>query len=442
MPSEDGWEPFPATQAQCVWITVPGTTVNLELLQGQPATIMGAYAADYNAFIEPLRDPDSAGWTPTNSVPTSNHLNGTAMDLNWNSHPFQQSYAGYTPDMIATMRDMLAFYEDTMYWGQDWNGDPFDCMHHQMGYNTYQNPHTQDFINRKIRADGFSTYRRGSTPPQPLSPADMIATVIIQTAQARGYSRDDTIACLATGIQESNLDENAVGDGGASVGVYQQDAGYPNRGNAAGNVIGFFDRLAKRGSPGASPDIWKNIFWLQQRPSEPSADQAFADGRQAYLAEIQSRIGAATDYYNRLAGPTPAPTPTPTPPGGGELTPEQDRMLQEIWHGLFDQLPSESRYGDPVSPVWNVIQFIRNMDRVTFDLDTEHDAALGDPTALARVTKAAVGGDKIAQAFLAQLTAGPVTPGPAGSAPTFTQIIDQMTQQMAELKTMLAGILG
>ena len=64
---------------------------------------MRAYAADYNAYIEPLRDDDSASYTPTNSVATSNHLNGTAMDLNWNSHAFRVDYAGYDIPMRARM---------------------------------------------------------------------------------------------------------------------------------------------------------------------------------------------------------------------------------------------------------------------------------------------------------------------------------------------------
>lgn len=47
--------------------------------------------------------------------------------------------------------------------GNDWD-TPKDAMHFQVGYNTFQNPHTDDFIARKIRADGFSTFRRGNAP--------------------------------------------------------------------------------------------------------------------------------------------------------------------------------------------------------------------------------------------------------------------------------------
>lgn len=164
--TENGWPMASAEETN--WVTVPGTNVTLQIQKGQPTQILRAWAADYNAFVEPLRDPDSASWTESNSVlgqpgknNGSNHLGGTALDLNWNSHPFRVDYAGYTPQMIAVMREMLDFYEQTVFWSQDWN-DPKDAMHHQMGYNTYQNPHTADFIARKIRADGFSTFRRGS----------------------------------------------------------------------------------------------------------------------------------------------------------------------------------------------------------------------------------------------------------------------------------------
>jgi predicted chitinase len=158
--SENGWPMV--DQGSCEWVRIPGAAhVSLQIQKGWPLAILRAFAADWNAYIEPLRDPDSACWTPTNDVPTSNHLSGTAMDCNWNSHPFKVSYAGFNQTQIATMREMLDFYEGTVFWGQDWNS-PKDPMHAQVGYNTFNNPHTEDFIRRKIRADGFSTFRRGN----------------------------------------------------------------------------------------------------------------------------------------------------------------------------------------------------------------------------------------------------------------------------------------
>lgn len=166
MPSENGWAPSWVGQADLSWTKVPGANVNLQIRNGQPLQIMRAFAADYNAYVEPLRDRDSACYTATNSVSTSNHLNGTAMDLNWDSHPFHVR-GTFTAAQMSTIRELLKFYEGTMYWGGDWT-DPIDEMHWQMGYDSYQNPNTDSFIKRKLRSDGFSTFRRGPIPAQHL----------------------------------------------------------------------------------------------------------------------------------------------------------------------------------------------------------------------------------------------------------------------------------
>jgi hypothetical protein len=81
--SSNGWPMV--DEGSCTWTTVPGTDVSLEIQNGQPLAILRAFAADFNAYVEPLRDADSACWTATNSVGDSNHLSGTAMDLNWDS---------------------------------------------------------------------------------------------------------------------------------------------------------------------------------------------------------------------------------------------------------------------------------------------------------------------------------------------------------------------
>lgn len=191
MASENGWEPSHAPADLLEWVIVPGTNppVRLQFMKGWPSTIMRAYAADYNEFVEHLRDDDSASFTPTNSVATSNHLNGTAMDLNWNDHPFRVSNAGYTSQMIATMREILDFYEDTMFWAQDWN-TPKDAMHHQMGYDTWNNPRVLDFIHRKIRADGFSTFRREGAPVPPPAPPVEDGAVVLSQAMGGSVSLD------------------------------------------------------------------------------------------------------------------------------------------------------------------------------------------------------------------------------------------------------------
>ncbi|MCA2331624.1 M15 family metallopeptidase [Mycobacterium avium] len=158
--SENGWPMV--DEGSCTWVSIPGTDVTLEIQNGQPLQILRAFAADFHAFVQPLRDADSACWTLTNDVDTSNHLSGTAMDLNWNSHAFHVR-GTFNASQLAALRALLGWYEGTVYWGGDWT-DPIDEMHFQMGYNTYGNPATADFIKRKIRADGYSTYQRGTAP--------------------------------------------------------------------------------------------------------------------------------------------------------------------------------------------------------------------------------------------------------------------------------------
>lgn len=189
--TENGWQPSPRIEPDSpllVWRTVPGTNVTLQVRNDDIGRVMLALAADYHAYIAPLRDADSACYTPTNSVATSNHLNATAMDLNWNDHPFQKR-GSFTPEQLATTRELVGdgdtdggFYEGWMFWAGYWD-DPVDEMHWQAGYGTYgRDAELADFIRRKIRPDGFSTFRRDNPAPEP-DPAAVLAA-------ATGLSRD------------------------------------------------------------------------------------------------------------------------------------------------------------------------------------------------------------------------------------------------------------
>lgn len=176
--SSNGWPMV--DEGSCTWVTIPGCNppVSLQIQNGQPLAILRAFAADFNARVEPLRDADSACWTAGNDVGDSNHLSGTAMDLNWGTHPFRVADAGFDAAKLTRVRELLDFYEGTVFWGNDWSS-PKDAMHFQLAslanggnINTYGNPFVDDFIKRKIRPDGFSTFLRGGdTQPQPPAPA-------------------------------------------------------------------------------------------------------------------------------------------------------------------------------------------------------------------------------------------------------------------------------
>lgn len=262
--SENGW-PL-VDEAGCTWVAIPGTNdgVHLEIQSGQPMLIMRAYAAAHHQFVEPVFEADSACWTPSNDVlgqpgrnNGSNHLGATAMDLRWNIHRFQISYDGYTQVQIDTVREILDFFEGMIWWGEDWglqNIGPFDCMHFQMGYNTYGSQNVarvQDFINRKIRVDGFSTFRQSGPPP--LTREQRYGLAIITEGQRLGITPRGNKIALSVGLVEttdlkvyanSNVPESlaknpdgtdvyphdAVGSDHLSVGIFQQQ---PNWGSLA-----------------------------------------------------------------------------------------------------------------------------------------------------------------------------------------------------------------
>ena len=134
--SENGWRMVDA--AGCTNAPIPGTGLRLPFRTGDAQTVLTAWAAWFNANVESLDNPgrgytDEGSFTWTNSVASSNHLSGTAMDLNWSDHPFHISYGGFTPAEIAAVRRGLKLFKGAIWWGQDW-ASPKDPMHFQLNY--------------------------------------------------------------------------------------------------------------------------------------------------------------------------------------------------------------------------------------------------------------------------------------------------------------------
>ena len=196
---ENGW-PF-VDDAGCTWVDIPGTdpVVRIQIQNGIPLLAIRAWVADWNEYIEPVRDADTACWTPTNSVSTSNHLGGTAVGINWRNHPFQVR-GTLSATQMTTLREMLAFYRGVIFWGGDWTS-PVDEMHCQMDYGSYQNPDVAAWVAKNIRPDGYSTFRRGGddqpAPSGGLTPA-VLSTVMAQRVSLARYAQllPHLIACF------------------------------------------------------------------------------------------------------------------------------------------------------------------------------------------------------------------------------------------------------
>lgn len=388
--SENGWQPAWVDQNSLEWVTIPGTTVNLQIMKGQPKAVMRAFAADFNAYVEPLRDRDSASYTPTNSVSTSNHLNGTAMDLNWDSHAFHVK-GTFGAGQMRTIRELLDFYEGTIFWAGDWT-DPIDEMHWQMGYGTYGNPKVASFIARKIRSDGYSTFRRGPIQAETkLTQREMYAQDIIAEGQRRGITPRGIVIALATALVESDLvmyanakvpesmsiPHEAVGSDGMSVGLFQQQVIASNGqwwwGDAATCMDPvksaglFYDRLARLDYNGPNSPGW----------------YAQAVQRSAYPDRYDEHMDDAQALYDRLITTTSQP-PTTT---GGFLMALSDAEQREVLELLRQQASYRKPSRSPLRHVGEgavdtIAGFELNTDAATHVLLVQALARLGDPDSL------------------------------------------------------------
>jgi hypothetical protein len=388
--SENGWEPLNAGADILNWVRIPGAEhVSLRFMKGWPTQILRAFAADFHAYVEPLRDADSAAFTPTNSVATSNHLNGTAMDLNWqgaDGRTFRlgiseaQAYPGHK---AQALRELLDFYEGMVFCGGKWSIR--DWMHFQMGGNTWMNPRTQDFINRKIRADGFSTYKRSGTPAPPppppvVSKQDRYALEVMAEGRRRGISPRGIQIAFAVVFVESNwkmyanakvpeslnLPHDAVGSDHDSVGLFQQRC--PMWGPAhvlmdpTKSAGLFYDRLAKMdyNNPNRLPgDFAADI----QRPAAQ------------YRGRYQERMGDAVALYNRLANTAP-------PPAGDDMAQVPQEQWDRVYRELTQRHPSRSRLrwlDERDGPVDTLAGMVLNDDSTTTSCSSKNSPNWATP---------------------------------------------------------------
>lgn len=448
--SENGWPMV--NSEECTWVTVPGTSVSLQIQNGQPLAILRAFAADFNAYVEPLRDPDSACWTPTNSVSTSNHLSGTAMDLNWESHPFQVANAGFSAAQIATIKEIQAFYEGTVFWGNDWS-DPKDAMHFQLAslanggeINTYQNPHTADFIARKIRADGFSTFRR-SNKPNGGAPILAAATGLSEarSAEILPAVSDGLKASQCTNINRIAMWLAQVGHESAGFNAteeYASGAAYEGRADLGNTQPGDGVRFKGRSwiqitgrNNYAAFSRWCSGKGLVLSPTE------FVDNPNR-LAELRwAGIGAAWYWtvarsdINTLSDRQDLETVTRRINGGTNgLADRRDRYNRALLQGeallqllatsepldpieellMSDlQVESLSIYATPGEPLIPIVRMVQAIDAAEHRKLVEDWARTGDADALSRIARTAAGQGKFrdaatiahAKAFLAELEA-------------------------------------
>jgi hypothetical protein len=127
--SENSWRM--CNRDECALPISPDMTFvdTAPIRKGEPLTILSAWLKYYDDNIDPVSSP-VWGWSADNDVETSNHLSGTALDINAPKYPWGSRVM--PRDRIAKVRKGLDLFEGTIFWGADW--DRADEMHFQMNF--------------------------------------------------------------------------------------------------------------------------------------------------------------------------------------------------------------------------------------------------------------------------------------------------------------------
>jgi len=127
--SENGWRM--CNRDECSLPISPDMTFinTAPIRNGSPLVILSAWLKYYDTEIAEVSSP-VWGWSAENDVPNSNHLSGTALDINAPQWPW--GARTMPADLKARIRRGLELFEGTVFWGADWS--VADEMRFQMNY--------------------------------------------------------------------------------------------------------------------------------------------------------------------------------------------------------------------------------------------------------------------------------------------------------------------
>ncbi|GAC59350.1 hypothetical protein GSI01S_01_03170 [Gordonia sihwensis NBRC 108236] len=163
--SEAGWRM--CNRDECGLVTIPDLYYvdTAPIRKGAPLTILGAWLYWYDRNVEEIVSP-VWGWSATNDVANSNHLSGTAVDVNAPRYPWGSRTMPAAKK--AKVREGLRLFEGLVFWGADW--DRADEMHYQMG--VAEGDQRAAAFAAKLRGGYLGIYK--SAPPAPKPVPNMI----------------------------------------------------------------------------------------------------------------------------------------------------------------------------------------------------------------------------------------------------------------------------
>lgn len=155
--SENGWRMCDRNECDIVRIKDFLFMDTAPIRKGDAHTILGAWARWYDQNVEEISSP-VWGWSPENDVKNSNHLSGTALDINAPKYPWGSRVM--PPSKINKVREGLELFQGTVFWGADW--DRADEMHYQMAFLEFDSRNAA--FAKKLREGYLGIWSPGSSP--------------------------------------------------------------------------------------------------------------------------------------------------------------------------------------------------------------------------------------------------------------------------------------
>lgn len=127
--SENGWRMCDTAELDFGAVPVIGWKVGVR--KGAPNLLLKALMVRLHREVEPMDTRQCGVFTATNSMPNSNHNSATALDYNWNKHPFHAW--GTWGANRAKVDKILSDFRGTIEFGGNWTS-PRDEMHFELHY--------------------------------------------------------------------------------------------------------------------------------------------------------------------------------------------------------------------------------------------------------------------------------------------------------------------
>lgn len=181
--SENGWRMCNRDECDIPRIKDLFMVDTAPLRRGSPLTILGAWLFWYDRNVEEIVS-SVWGWSNTNDVGNSNHLSGTAVDVNAPKYPWGQRVMPQArKDKI---REGLRLFEGTVFWGSDWGRA--DEMHYQMAFK--EGDKRNDAFAQKLRDGYLGIYKTAPAPAPAPTPAPTKGNTMRSLIDGKEYTTE------------------------------------------------------------------------------------------------------------------------------------------------------------------------------------------------------------------------------------------------------------